>query len=156
MATVPVQGVVNANAGRAAQTRVSTVQTVAAARVHVIGALTGVAMLKLVMLAALFTQTDPYPPLRFAPLFSASLALSVFAIALLMTRSRAFVIPVVAITLESLLSVGPHKLYPGESDMFAQTPAVYPVIVVGTALLIALAVSSVRLYRAWSEESRDA
>lgn len=71
---------------------------------------------------------------------------------LIRARSRWFAVPVVPVLLVSLLSVGPQKLYPGESDFFAQTPAVYPVIVVGSALIAVLALSSRRLYHAYSLE----
>ena len=117
-----------------------------------VGSLAGLVLLKATMLAALFTRTDPYPPLRFAPLFGASLALAALAVALIRARSRWFVAPVVPVLLVALLSVGPQKLYPGESDFFAQTPAVYPVIVVGSSLIVALALSSRALYRAFSPE----
>lgn len=117
-----------------------------------VGSLAGLAILMAVMLAALFTQTDPYPPLHFAPLFGTSLALTVVALTLLRVRSRLFLAPVVPVILISLLSAGPQKLYPGESDFFAQTPAVYPVIIVGTVLIASLIHSSRTLYRAYATE----
>ena len=118
------------------------------ARLAAIGSLAGLAVLKLVMLAALFTRTEPYPPLQLAPLFAASLALSALAVALICANSRRFLAPTVLVVLESLLSVGPHKLYPGESAMFAQTAAVYPVILVGSALILILLVTSRALFAA--------
>ena len=114
-----------------------------------IGALAGLAALKLVMLAGLFTQTPPYPPLDLAPLFASSLALSVFCVAMILVRSRWFAVPAVLVVLESLLSYGPHKLYPGDSLFFAQTAAVYPAIVVGSAPIAVLAAATWRLARAW-------
>ena len=60
-----------------------------------IGALAGLAILRVVMLAALFTQTSPYLPLALAPLFGASLALSVFVVAMVYAGSRWFVLPTV-------------------------------------------------------------
>lgn len=83
-----------------------------------VGCLAGLAVLKAVMLAALFTRTAPYPPLHFAPLFGASLSLVAVAATLIRDRSRWFAVPVVPVLLVSLLSVGPQKLYPGESDFF--------------------------------------
>ena len=117
-----------------------------------IGAIVGLAVLKVVMLAALFTQTTPYPPLAFAPLFSASLALGVFTVAMIYAGSRRFVAPAVLVILESLLSCGPQKLYPGESSFFAQTAAVYPAIFVGSAFIFILAASSWRLSRAFASK----
>ena len=124
-----------------------------AARLVASGALAGLAALKLVMLAALFTRTDPYPPLAFAPLFAASLALSALAVALIWAGSRWFVAPTLLVGLESLLSVGPQKLYPGESSFFAQSASVYPVILVGSALLLVLALTSRTLYRLFAASS---
>lgn len=116
------------------------------------GSLTGLAILLTVMLAALFTQTDPYPPLHLAPLFGTALALVAMAICLIRVRSRLFLVPVVPVILIALLSAGPQKFYPGDSDFFAQSPAVYPVIIVGTMLIAALIHSSRTLARAYATE----
>lgn len=123
--------------------------------VTAIGSIIGMAILKVVMLAALFTQTPPHPPLEFAPLFGASLALGALCVTLVYMRSRWFVAPVILIILESLLSYGPQKLYPGESSFFAQSVAVYPVIFVGTALILILGVASWRLFRMFEVEEMD-
>ncbi len=117
-----------------------------------IGAIAGLAVLKVVMLVALFTQTPPYPPLALAPLFSASLALSVFTVATIHAGTRWFLLPVALVIFESLLSYGPQKLYPGGSSFFAQTVAVYPAIFVGSALMLVLAVSSWRLSQAFASK----
>lgn len=136
-------------------TRTLTRDVAGAARdaaVRVSGALAGVAVLKIVMILAALTRTEPYPPLHFLPLFAASLALSVLAVALVLARSRWFALATAAVIAESLLAVGPQKLYPGESDFFAQTPAVYPVIVVGSLLLVVLALATRDLLRVWRTE----
>ncbi|WP_020410219.1 hypothetical protein [Hahella ganghwensis] len=117
-------------------------------RTLAISALLGLVMLKLIMLSALFTQTMPHPPAFIAPTLAASMALSALCIGLILTGSRW--LPTVAgiIALESLLSFGPHKLYPGESPaFFAQTPAVYPVIIVGTTLILVLIVNVFKMNR---------
>ncbi|MBP2293439.1 hypothetical protein [Azospirillum rugosum] len=116
-------------------------------RCLVLGALAGLAILKLAMLAGQFTQTPPHPPLAFAPLFAASLALCALCAALLIARSHWFALPAALVTLESLLSFGPHKLYPGPAPYFAQTSAVYPVILVGSALIALLVAGSWKLVR---------
>ncbi|MDQ2101267.1 hypothetical protein [Azospirillum isscasi] len=116
-------------------------------RTLALGALAGLAILKAVMLAGQFTQTEPYPPLQFAPLFASSLALSALCAALMLVRSRWFALPTAAVILESLLSFGPHKLYPGPPPVFAQTVAVYPAIAVGSVLIGVLAAASWKLYR---------
>ncbi len=112
-----------------------------------LASLAGLAILKTVMLAGQFTQTPPYPPLAFAPLFAASLALSALCAGLVLARSRWFAVPAAAVILESLLSFGPHKLYPGPPPYFAQTSAVYPVIAVGSLLIALLAASAWKLAR---------
>lgn len=117
-------------------------------RLVAVGSLVGLAIPKVTMLFSLFTRTPPYPPLALTPLFGASLALSALCLALIGARSRWFAVPAVAIVLESLLSFGPQKLYPGESAFFAQSVAVYPAVVVGSAPIALLVGSGWRLWRA--------
>jgi hypothetical protein len=105
------------------------------------GAMLGLAMLKLVMLAALYARVEPHPPAEFAPLFGASLALSVLALALLAGGSRWFVAPTALVLLESLVSFGPHKFIIGQSV------AIYPAVAVGSALVAVAAVASWRITR---------
>ncbi len=113
-----------------------------------ISALLGLIALKLIMLAALFSQTMPHPPAFIAPTLAASIALSAVCIGLILTGSRWLLTVAGIIALESLLSFGPHKLYPGESPaFFAQTPAVYPVIIVGTSLILVLVINVFRMKR---------
>lgn len=121
-------------------------------RLTAVAAFGGLAILKVVMVAALFTRTEPYPPQWFAPLAGASLALSLLAVALIYAGSRWFILPAVLVVCVSLLAYGPQKLYPGESSFFAQTPVVYPPIFVGSALVLLLAVSSWRLWQAFGPE----
>ena len=121
-----------------------------------LGALAGLAILKVVMLVGLFTRTPPYPPLEFAPLFGASLALAALAAALLLARSPWFLLPTAFVLLESLLSFGPQKLYPGDGSFFAQSPAVYPAILVGSALILLLARHGWTLSRAYAATAEAA
>ena len=111
-----------------------------------LGALAGLAVLKAVMLAALFTRTPPFPPPFLAPLIGATLALAALAAALVLAGSRAFLAPALPFAALSLLSYGPHKLWPGENPFFfAQDPATWPAILVGGPLIAVLAWSSLRL-----------
>lgn len=116
-------------------------------RAAALGALAGLFIMKTAMIGALYSQTPPFPPAVFAPTFAASLGLSALCAALISARSRWFAAAAVPVIAESLLSYGPHKLYPGESALFAQTAAVYPAIAAGSALIAVLAVTSVRLWR---------
>lgn len=112
-----------------------------------LGALAGLALLKLVMLGALFARSDPYPPPALAPLFAAGLALSALAAALILARSRWFVLPAGLVALESLLSFGPQKFLPGDSTLVAQSMAVYPAVATGSCLIALLIVAGWRLRR---------
>lgn len=116
-------------------------------RLTALGALAGLTAMKLVMLASMFTRTPPFPPLEFAPLFAASIGLGALCAALILAGSRWFAPAAAVLVLESLLSYGPHKFYPGESAFFAQTAAVYPVLAVGSLLIAVFAASGWVLFR---------
>jgi hypothetical protein len=75
----------------------------------------GLAILKIVMLSAPFTQTPPYLPQTFTLLFGTSLVLSAHCVAPIYARSRWIAVPPILVILESRLSYGPRKLKPGES-----------------------------------------
>jgi len=111
-------------------------------------ALSAMALIKIAMLAAIFSGTEPHPPSLLAPTFAATLALSALAAGLIAMDSRWFLLPAVPLVLDSLLSFGPHKLYPGAHPaFFAQTPAVYPVIFAGSLALLLFCLASWRLLR---------
>ena len=118
----------------------------ASPRALALGSISGIAILKAVMLGGLFSRTPPFPPEFLSPVIGATLALAALSAVLLATNSRHFFIPTLAFAGASLLSYGPHKLYPGENPLFfAQTASVYPAIVVGSVLIATLIVSSLRL-----------
>ena len=115
-------------------------------RALALGALSGIFTLKLVMLGGLYSRTPPFPPEFLSPFIGATLALAALSAVLLVSNSRHFLLPTVIFAAASLLSYGPHKLYPGENPFFfAQTPSVYPAIVVGSILIGTLVLSSLRL-----------
>ena len=122
------------------------------ARTITLGALAGLAILKTIMLAALFTETPPHPPLDLAPLFGAPLALSALTAALITARSRWFAAPAIPVLLVSLLSFGPQKLYPGEGDFFAQSAAVYPAITAGSVLILVFILSGRAAWQSFARE----
>ena len=128
--------------------------SLASARALALGSLLGIAVLKLVMLAGLYSRTPPFPPDFLSPFIAATLSLAALGAVLLVANSRHFFIPTLVFAAASLLSYGPHKLYPGESPFFfAQTPAVYPAVVVGSILIATLVLSSLRLRKVLSQES---
>ena len=117
-------------------------------RALALGSLAGIAVLKGVMLGGLYSRTPPYPPDFLSPFIGATLALATLSGVLLVLHSRRFFVPTLLFALTALLSYGPHKLYPGSHPFFfAQTPAAYPAIVVGSGLIAILVVSSLRLRR---------
>ena len=123
-----------------------TSRTTTSTHALALGSLSGIFTLKLVMLAGLYSRTPPFPPEFLSPFIGATLALAALSAVLLITKSKHFFIPTIAFAAASLLSYGPHKLYPGSHPFFfAQTPSVYPAIVVGSALILTLIVSSLRL-----------
>jgi hypothetical protein len=100
------------------------------------------------MLGGLYSRTPPFPPEFLSPFIGATLALAALSAVLLILNSRLFFLPTIAFAGASLLSYGPHKLYPGENPFFfAQTPSVYPAIAIGSILIAILILSSLRLRR---------
>ena len=123
----------------------TTTQT-SSPRALALGSVAGIAVLKLVMLGGLYTRTPPFPPDFLSPFLGATLAVAALSAVLLLTNSRHFFAPTLVFAAASLLSYGPHKLYPGANpSFFAQTATVYPAIVVGSILIGTLILSSVRL-----------
>ena len=124
----------------------STSNPASAPRALALGSLAGIVILKTVMLGGLYSRTPPFPPEFLSPFIGATLAIAALGAVLLVLNSRHFFLPTVAFAAASLLSYGPHKLYPGENPFFfAQTPSVYPAIVVGSILIGTLVLSSLRL-----------
>jgi hypothetical protein len=122
---------------------------VVADRLAAIGSIAGLAALKLTMLAALFAGVPPHPPQELAPLFGSALALSVLSVALIQARSRWFLAPTAVVAVESLVSYGPHKLFVGQSV------AIYPAVLVGSALVLVLGLAGWRLSRAFAPSAPE-
>ena len=117
-------------------------------RALALGSLSGLVVLKLVMLGALYSRTPPFPPDFLSPFIGATLAVAALAAVLLLSRSRHALIPSLAFAAAALLSYGPHKLYPGNHPFFfAQSASTYPAIIVGSVLIGTLVLSSLALRR---------
>lgn len=100
----------------------------------------------IVMLAALFAQQPPHPPSFLAPLIGVGVAFGVAAAILTLAKARGFFGLTIVFVVFSLISFGPHKLLPGEHPLFfAQTPAVYPIILSGTFFVAMLLVAALKL-----------
>ena len=100
--------------------------------------LVAVLILQTVMLASLFTQTPPHPPLELAPLFGAILALGGFTLVLLLCHWRSGYIAAGASALLAMISYGPHKLFLGEE------PAILPAVVAGFLFALGLLYAAVK------------
>lgn len=99
-------------------------------------------VLQVVMLAALYTRTEPHPPLSISlfalgPFLSAALALAVAAMILGGSESLAGRGATLAATTTALISFGPHKWFD------ASFAAIWPAVVLAQ---IACAVLIVRVF----------
>ncbi|MCB1422520.1 MAG: hypothetical protein KDJ69_08655 [Nitratireductor sp.] len=99
------------------------------------------AVLQLLMLAALYTRTEPHPPLviplfALAPFLSASIAL---AVAGLLVPGRWLS---VAASITALISFGPQKWFD------ASFPQIWPAVILAQ---IAVAMVTIALFRDWQE-----
>jgi hypothetical protein len=101
------------------------------------GSLMGLIALYGVMLAALFSRTEPHPPLHLAPFLGACIAVGLFALPLLRRKLAVGFIVAILFALVSFIAYGPHKLF---AEGAAQ---ILPAVVVGFAFSCALLVSSV-------------
>ena len=104
--------------------------------------LLGLLVLNAVMLLALFAQVAPNPPGRFGPYIGTTIALAAMALPLITWQNRWGLLPALLAALMSMLSLGPHKL-------FFEPAAVllWPVILLGSVLIILVAVSGVGYWR---------
>ena len=110
--------------------------------------LAAVLILQTVMLASLFTQSLPHPPLELAPLFGAILALGGFTVVLLLFRWRSGYIAAGASALLAMISYGPHKLFLGED------PAILPAVVAGFLFALGLLYAAVKGWLATRPETK--
>lgn len=98
-----------------------------------VAALSGIIVLHIVMLLALFSQIEPRPPNFVGPLIGATIALSVFTVLLILLQHNGRLIAVAISMLMALPAVGPHKFLT-ESDPLVLAP----MILTGTSFLIIL------------------
>jgi hypothetical protein len=110
-------------------------------------ALSTLAILQLTMLAALFTQTPPHPPLAVAPFalgpfLGAAISIAVAAIVLGATRTRLGTVASVLAAVVALVSYGPQKWI---------DPAIgqiWPAVLLGEIAAVSLLVDTVMTRRA--------
>jgi len=103
-------------------------------------ALTAIATVQTVMLAALMTRAAPHPPDRviafaIAPFLGASLAIALAAIVMGPTRSRAGKVLAVIAGLCALVSFGPHKFFD------AQIVLIWPAVLTAQVFVIVILVA---------------
>ena len=107
-----------------------------------IGALSGIIILHMVMLLALFARVEPHPPAFVGPLIGATLAFSTFTISLIWSDHSRKLIALITSMLMALPSVGPHKFLTEPEALVLS-----PVILSGTAFLILLTIYIVESLR---------
>ncbi len=103
--------------------------------------LAGLVVLNCVLLGSLWSQVQPHPPARVGPFIAASLSLAVVSIPLVWWRNKTGYTISIIVGLLGLVSFGPHKILAGSAGQL------FPAIMVGTVLSVALIISSVASWR---------
>ena len=106
-----------------------------------VSSLAGLILLKAVLLGSLWAQVQPHPPARVGPFIAASLSLAVASIPLVWWRSKLGYCISIIVGLLGLVSFGPHKFFTETANQ------IFPAIIVGTVLSVALIISSVASWR---------
>lgn len=107
--------------------------------------LIGLLVLNAVMLLALFAQVAPNPPGKFGPFIGATISLAAMALPLISWQNRWGLLPALLAALMSLLSLGPHKLF-----LEPTAALLWPVILLGSVLILLVVVSGVSYWRTCS------
>ena len=106
-----------------------------------VSALAGMVTLKSVLLGALWARVQPHPPERVGPFIAASLSLAIVSIPLVWWRNKIGYTTSIIVGLLGLVSFGPHKMFTESAG------PIFPAIIVGTVLSVALIISSVASWR---------
>ena len=106
-----------------------------------VSSLTGLFFLNGVLLGSLWAQVQPHPPARVGPFIAASLSLAVLSIPLVWWRNKTGYTISIIVGLLGLVSFGPQKLFA------ASAGELFPAILVGTVLSVALIISAVACWR---------
>ncbi|MFC1968847.1 hypothetical protein ACFLVX_05655 [Chloroflexota bacterium] len=104
-----------------------------------ISALAGLIILEGVLLGALWAQVQPHPEARLGPFIATSLSLAIVSIPLVWWRNKIGYTISIIVGLFGLLAFGPQKFFT-ES---ATANQIFPAIIVGTVLSVALIIGSV-------------
>jgi hypothetical protein len=106
-----------------------------------VSSLAGLVLLYAVLMGSLWAQVEPHPPARVGPFIAASLSLAVVSIPLVWWRNKIGYTTSIIVGLLGLISFGPHKFFSESADQ------IFPAIIVGTVLSVALIISSVASWR---------
>ena len=109
-----------------------------------VSTLAGLIILFGVLLGALWAGVQPHPEARLGPFIAASLSLAVVSIPLVWWRSKIGYTTSIIVGLLGLVSFGPHKFFTESANQL------FPAIVVGTVLSVALIISS---FTSWRKKS---
>ena len=109
---------------------------------HVAAAIVALLVLTSVMLLAMFTRTEPHPPLEVAPFalgpfLAASLAIGSAACVLVARGARAGIWMALLFALTALVSYGPQKYFD------PALPRIWPAVIVAQAAVAAILVRAV-------------
>ncbi len=112
-----------------------------------LASLVGLIALTIVQLMALFAKVEPHPPEFVGPFLGAVLALGLVCLVLVYGRSRVSIATLILFSVLNIPSVGLQKLWTHPA-----ANVLWPVIILGSVLIVALVVSSIIL---WKKERMD-
>ncbi len=107
-----------------------------------LASLVGLIALTIVQLMALFAKVEPHPPDFVGPFLGAVAALGLVCLVLLYGRNRVGIAISILFSILNIPNVGLHKLL-----IHPAANVLWPIIILGSVLLVALFVSSIILWK---------
>lgn len=104
--------------------------------------LVGLLALTVVQIMALFAKVEPHPPEFVGPLLGAVASLGFVCIVLMYGKSKVGIALSILFSLANIPNVGLHKLWTHPA-----ANVLWPVVVLGSILILALLVSSIYLWK---------
>jgi hypothetical protein len=110
--------------------------------------LVGLLALTVVQIMALFAKVEPHPPEFVGPFLGAVAALGFVCIVLMYGKSRVGIVSSILFAVTNIPGVGLHKLWTHPA-----ANVLWPVVILGSVLIVALLVSSIILWKNWQLDS---
>ena len=107
-----------------------------------IASLVGLLALTVVQIMALFAEVEPHPPEFVGPFLGAVVALGFVCIVLIYGKSRVGIALSILFSVTNIPNVGLHKLWTHPA-----ANVLWPIVILGSVLIVALLVSSIILLR---------